>query len=255
MPNSNADQSSEFKWLAADWPAPSHVHAGTTLRHGGISSPPYDQLNLATHVDDDLGSVLNNRQRLLQYLNLPAEPIWLKQVHGNVVAVANAGLKQIETSADACYSTQTNTVCAVMTADCLPLLLCDDQGAQIAAVHIGWRGFCKNIISVALEQFTCPNNQIMAWLGPCICAKHYETGTEVRDACLAVCEGATDVFTTAKDGHVQTDLHRLVSVALNQQGVQHIYGEQRCTYEEDDDFYSYRKNKTTGRMASLIWMA
>lgn len=253
MPNDKQDQPSEIKWLAADWPVPPHVHAGTTLRKGGISLPPYDYLNLALHVGDDPDHVLKNRMRLGQYLNLPTEPVWLNQIHGNLVTCADAN--NIQTTADGCYSTQANTVCTVMTADCLPLLLCDDQGTQVAAIHIGWRGFCNDIISVALEKFTCPDNKMLAWLGPCICAKHYATGKEVRDACLAICHHAEAAFAQISDTHWQTDLHKLVTLFLMQRGVQHIYGEQRCTYDEDQNFFSYRRNKNTGRMASLIWMS
>ena len=156
----------ELAWVAADWPVPSHIHAGSTLRSGGVSKPPYDQLNLGLHVNDEQGCVLTNRERLAKELKLPAEPVWLNQEHGNnIIRLDSQEDSETTTNtADGSYATETNQVCVVMTADCLPLLLCDDEGTQVAAVHVGWRGLSKNIISVALEKFTCPNEKILAWL-------------------------------------------------------------------------------------------
>lgn len=246
----------QIKWLAANWPAPPHVHAGTTMRSGGVSVPPYDQLNLGMHVNDEQDSVLVNRELMRKHLRLPIEPTWLNQIHGNNIIQLDSRMESILTNqtADGSYSNQENNVCVVMTADCLPLLLCNDDGTQIAAVHISWRGFCKDIVDAALDKFTCPNDQLMAWLGPCICPEHYETGSEVRNACLAVFSDAEDAFTPSKPGHWQTDIHKLLTLYLKQQGLQEIYGEQRCTYHENEKFFSYRKNKNTGRMASLIWV-
>jgi len=245
----------EIKFLAANWPAPPHIHAGTTLRTGGVSKPPYDQLNLGMHVNDEQSCVLANRKRLVEDLQLPAEPVWLNQVHGNnIIRLGSTNNSEITiNTADGSYSTEANKVCVVMTADCLPLLLCDDGGQQVAAIHVGWRGFSKNIITTALEKFICPNEKILAWLGPCICARHYETGVEVHDACLSIFSAAKEAFSPGRPLHWQTDLHKLVSLYLQEQGLNKIYGEQRCTYHENESFFSYRKNKDTGRMASLIW--
>jgi len=246
----------EIKFLAANWPAPPHIHAGTTLRTGGVSKPPYDQLNLGMHVNDEQSCVLANRERLAEDLKLPAEPVWLNQGHGNNIIHLDSTNNSETTvnNVDGSYSTEADKVCVVMTADCLPLLMCDAKGQQVAAVHVGWRGFSKNIITVALEKFTCPNEEILAWLGPCICAKHYETGMEVHDACLSIFSKAKQAFSPTRPQHWQTDLHKLVSLYLQEQGLNKIYGEQRCTYHENGSFFSYRKNKDTGRMASLIWI-
>ena len=243
-------------WLAADWPAPAHIHAGTTLRAGGVSKPPYDQLNLGLHVNDEQSCVLANRERLAKELNLPNEPAWLNQGHGNnIIRLGSTNNSEVTIStADGSYSTETDKVCVVMTADCLPLLLCDGEGQQIAAVHVGWRGFSKNIITAVLDQFICPNEKILAWLGPCICARHYETGAEVYDACLSIFNEAKQAFSPTRPQHWQTDLHKLVSLYLQEQGLNKIHGEPRCTYHESESFFSYRKHKNTGRMASLIWM-
>jgi purine-nucleoside/S-methyl-5'-thioadenosine phosphorylase / adenosine deaminase len=245
-----------IKFLAANWHAPSHINAGISLRYGGVSTPPYDQLNLGIHVKDVRANVSRNRECLAQHLKLPTEPVWLNQVHGNNIIQIDSPVTSENTDiiADGSYSTEAKKVCVVMTADCLPLLLCDDEGTQIAAVHIGWRGFTQNIVTAAVDKFTCPPDKLIAWLGPCVCDKHYETGAEVRNACLSVFGEAEEAFTSTRPGYWQTDLHKLVTLYLNKQGVKKIYVEQRCTYHESESFFSYRRNKKTGRMASLIWM-
>lgn len=166
MQTGNNSQHNEVRWLAANWPAPAHVHAGTTLRNGGISSPPYDQLNLGLHVNDNSDHVLKNRAHLTSYLKLPSEPVRLNQVHeNNIIQIdSQEDFELTDKTADGCYSTKTDNVCVVMSADCLPLLLCDNEGTQIAAVHIGWRGFSKDIIAKALEKFTCHDKNILAWI-------------------------------------------------------------------------------------------
>ncbi|MEE9551733.1 MAG: polyphenol oxidase family protein, partial [Gammaproteobacteria bacterium] len=173
-------------WIKADWPAPDWIHAGTTTRPGGISKPPYDEFNLAQHVGDDQKNVSYNRDLLRQQLELPVHPDWLKQEHDNrIINLQNAHGKE---SADGSYTKQANYVCAVLTADCLPLLLCDKQGTQIATIHVGWRGLCKNIVARALELFSAERHQLMAWLGPCISATHYDVGLDVFEACTKILE-------------------------------------------------------------------
>jgi len=246
----------EMKWLAANWHAPSHIHAGTTMRYGGVSTAPDDQLNLGMHVKDGHNSVLKNRQRLSRYLKLPAEPVWLNQVHGNSIIQIDSqvDLEITDKTADGSYSREANKVCVVTTADCLPLLLCDDEGAQIAAIHIGWRGFSKNIISVALEKFACAHDKLMAWLGPCISADHYEIDATVFNASRKIFAGAEECFIETCMGHWLMDLKLLVSKQLISLEVGHIYTSPYCTYSDQTRFFSHRRDGTTRRMASLIWI-
>ncbi|MCH8263342.1 MAG: peptidoglycan editing factor PgeF [Proteobacteria bacterium] len=246
----------EMKWLAANWHAPSHIHAGTTMRYGGMSTAPDHQLNLGMHVKDGHNSVLKNRQRLSRYLKLPAEPVWLNQVHGNNIIQIDSqvDLEITDKTADGSYSREANKVCVVTTADCLPLLLCDDEGAQIAAIHIGWRGFSKNIISVALEKFACAHHKLMAWLGPCISADHYEIDATVFNASKKIFAGAEECFIETCMGHWLMDLKLLVSKQLITLEVGHIYTSPYCTYSDQTRFFSHRRDGTTGRMASLIWI-
>ncbi|TDJ20644.1 MAG: peptidoglycan editing factor PgeF [Gammaproteobacteria bacterium] len=246
----------EMKWLAANWHAPSHIHAGTTMRYGGMSTAPDHQLNLGMHVKDGHNSVLKNRQRLSRYLKLPAEPVWLNQVHGNSIIQIDSqvDLEITDKTADGSYSREANKVCVVTTADCLPLLLCDDEGAQIAAIHIGWRGFSKNIISVALEKFACAHDKLMAWLGPCISADHYEIDATVFNASKKIFAGAEECFIETCMGHWLMDLKLLVSKQLITLEVGHIYTSPYCTYSDQTRFFSHRRDGTTRRMASLIWI-
>lgn len=246
----------EIKWLAANWHAPSHIHAGTTMRYGGVSTAPDHQLNLGMHVKDGHNNVLKNRQRLSRYLKLPAEPVWLNQVHGNSIIQIDSqvDLEITDKTADGSYSREANKVCVVTTADCLPLLLCDDEGAQIAAIHIGWRGFSKNIISVALEKFACAHDKLMAWLGPCISADHYEIDATVFNASKKIFAGAEECFIETCMGHWLMDLKLLVSKQLITLEVRHIYTSPYCTYSDQTRFFSHRRDGTTGRMASLIWI-
>jgi YfiH family protein len=246
----------KVRWLAANWHAPPHIRAGTTMRYGGISSPPYDQLNLAMHVKDDINDVIINRERLVQQLKLPNEPVWLNQVHGkNVIQIdSQMDLELTDKTADGSYSTKANNICVVMTADCLPILLCNDEGTQIAAIHIGWRGFSKNLITAALDKFTCSHDKIIAWLGPCISAVHYEIDETVYNASRKIFAGAEECFIETQMGHWLMDLKQLVSNQLTNLEVKHVYTSPYCTYSDQTRFFSHRRDGITGRMASLIWM-
>lgn len=246
----------KVRWLAANWHAPPHIHAGTTMRYGGISSPPYDHLNLATHVKDDINDVMVNRERLVQQLRLPKEPVWLNQVHGTSVIQIDSkvDLELTDKTADGSYTTKANNICVVMTADCLPVLLCDDEGTQIAAIHIGWRGFSKNLITAALDKFTCSHDKIFAWLGPCISADHYEIDATVYNASRKMFASAEECFIETRAGHWLMDLKQLVSNQLTNLEVEHVYTSPYCTYSDQIRFFSHRRDGITGRMASLIWM-
>ncbi|MFQ5659312.1 MAG: peptidoglycan editing factor PgeF [Gammaproteobacteria bacterium] len=240
-------------WVPADWPAPGRIHAGTSTRRSGYSLPPFDSLNLALLDGDDTGRVLRNRRYLRELLALPDEPVWLQQVHGN--RVLTAPLPATRTPADGIYTNKAESVCAVLTADCVPLLLCHKSGTGIAAVHVGWRGLCRDIIENAIKRFSAPSNRILAWIGPHIGAEHYEVGKKVRNACIdSLSSAASEAFTMSRSGHWFADLNRLVRLNLVKLGVSEIYSCGRCSYREEKDFYSYRRDRETGRMASLIWM-
>jgi YfiH family protein len=239
-------------WLPADWPAPANVHAGTSWRQGGISQGTYASLNLAMHVGDDPQAVVENRSRL----GLPTEPIWLNQVHG--LTVMNAGNVAKDKSeqvieADAAYTDVAGVICAVLTADCLPLLLCDRAGSRVAAVHAGWRGLATGIIERAVTALQLPGEQLLVWLGPAIGPNAYEVGDDVREAFLHRDADAHTAFRPNRPGHWWMDIYQLARQQLAQQGVAEVYGGDHCTWREADSFYSYRRDGVTGRMASVIW--
>jgi len=242
----------DISWIAADWPAPEWIHAGTTTRIGGESSSPYDTFNLAQHVGDEKKNVILNRQQLRKQLHLLSEPCWLKQIHAN--KIINAQSNVLTETADGAYANKINTICVVLTADCLPLLLSDKQGTAIAAIHIGWRSFSKNIIENALDKFSVARHQLMAWLGPCISADHYEIDATVYNVTKKIFTGAEECFTETHRGHWLMDLKQLVNKQLIALQVGHIYTSPYCTYSDQTRFFSHRRDGTSGRMASLIWM-
>ena len=256
-------------WIIPDWHAPHWVRACSTTRSGGASGPPYDSLNLADHVGDDIVKVAENRARLNQALDLPADPVWLTQVHGACVVDAasisrsrHPASRDISTSlyvngtpeADGSYTRETGVACAVLTADCLPLLLCDEQGSRVAAVHVGWRGLAAGVIEAALQHLG-DTRQLMAWLGPAIGANSFEVGNEVRETFVIHDPAAQQAFRPSPRGRWLADLYRLARQRLNAQGVTRIYGGEWCTYSESQRFYSYRRDGVTGRMATLIFIA
>lgn len=238
-------------WIVADWPAPAHIHAVTTTRLGGNSREPYASFNLARHVGDDTAAVSSNRQQLKQGLNLPAEPLWLSQIHGCRVVPAHAS---DPAAADAGWTDQTGVVCAVLTADCLPLLLCDRTGSCVAAVHVGWRGLVAGVVDAAVATLPADPANILAWLGPTIGPQAFEVGPDVLAACREAIDQTENCFTPVRTGHWLADLPRLVTLALHQSGVDSAYNSGLCTYSDTERFYSYRRDGVTGRMASLIWM-
>ena len=239
-------------WLPADWPAPANVHAGTSWRQGGISQGAYMSLNLAMHVGDDPTAVMENRRRL----GLPTEPVWLNQVHG--LAVVNADkASEVKSGqvieADAAYTDVAGVICAVLTADCLPVLLSDRAGRRVAAVHAGWRGLAAGIIERAVTALQRPGEQLLAWLGPAIGPHAYEVGEEVREAFLRSDAKAHTAFRPSRSGHWWMNIYQLARQQLGQQGVTGVYGGDHCTWQEAERFYSYRRDGVTGRMASVIW--
>ncbi|MDH5447059.1 MAG: peptidoglycan editing factor PgeF [Gammaproteobacteria bacterium] len=243
----------QIGWLLADWPAPTNIHAGTSLRHPGASSIPYDSLNLAHHVEDDSAAVMANRQRLITELGLPGEPAWLEQTHS--IEVVDASQIEGVPKADAAYAHQAGTVCVVMTADCLPVLMTNHQGSIVAATHAGWRGLVDGILEATLNQSGLVPAETLAWFGPGIGAEVYEVGDEVRQAFLKYPMHDETPFVPHGDGKYLMDMYALARQRLNAAGVTAIYGGSACTYSQPDDFFSYRRDGVTGRMASLIWMS
>lgn len=237
--------------LLPDWPAPARVRSLQTLRGGGCSPVPWASFNLGDHVGDVPANVACNRGLLRAAL--PAEPLWLKQVHG--VAVADAGSPFPALEADAAFSRQPGKVCAVMTADCLPVLFCDRAGSVVAAAHAGWRGLVAGVLEATMAQMAVPPGDLLAWLGPAIGARAFEVGDEVRAAFMACDTAAASAFVPAGAGKWQADLYLLARQRLEVAGVQSISGGDRCTVSEPESFFSYRRDGVTGRMASLIWLA
>lgn len=240
--------------LKPDWPAPINIRAYTTLRTGGISAPPYNTFNLAGHVGDDEKYVQANRELLKNKLNLPDEPIWLEQTHSTIVLPAIPANRNQK--ADATFSNQTGQVCVVMTADCLPILLCQRDGSCVAAIHAGWRGLADGIIEKTLQAMNPSSVDILAWLGPAIGPAVYEIGEEVRQRFIEQDPDAESAFIPSEHaGRWLGNLYELATLRLNKQGIFAIYGGEYCTYSDKDYFFSYRRDgQQTGRMASLIWI-
>jgi YfiH family protein len=261
------------RWLIPHWPdAPANVGALSTLRSGGVSCAPYDDgsaaigvaaggLNLGVHVGDDALCVEQNRA-LLQAA-LPGRPAWLSQVHGTcVVDAASVDVSEPEPVADASFSSAKGVVCAILSADCLPVLLCDAQGLVVAAAHAGWRGLAAGVLSRTVEAMRANGaGEILAWLGPAIGPRQFEVGADVFKAFM---DGTVDdagarevaaAFVAQEDrpGKYLADIYALARCALMRDGVQNIAGGQCCTVSEPLRFYSYRRDGITGRQASLIW--
>lgn len=243
--------------LQPDWPAPANVHAWSTSRLQGVSDTPFQGLNLALHVGDSAEVVLQNRQHLVQVLALPREPLWLDQVHQQQVVNAaewiNDEALNRPPQADASYSLQAGVVCVVMTADCLPLLICNRRGNKVAAVHAGWRGLAAGVIESTLTALQQPASELLVWLGPAIGFSAFEVGEEVRQAFIAEDVEASSAFKQNRPGHYLADIYSLARRRLQACGVQAIYGGDYCTFDDANHFYSYRRDGTTGRQASLVW--
>lgn len=248
-------------YMIPDWPAPATVRAAVTTRLAGASEGGYASFNLASHVGDNAEAVAANRLQLRDELALSTEPQWLEQVHG--VKVVDAVADNRVRTADGTITTQQGLPCAVLTADCLPILLCDREGTQVAAVHAGWRSLAAGIVPRALARFNAPPEQIMAWLGPAISADHFEVGVDVLEAFFDTA-GSVDhsdaIAAAMRPGdrpmHFYADLLQLARAALSECGVTASYGGGMCTYADAARFYSYRRDgQTSGRMASLIWLA
>lgn len=234
--------------FAPEWPAPANVRAWVTERG---SAARYGSLNLATHVGDEPRAVAANRAALRSALALPAEPTWLDQVHGaRVLELDREGV----TAADGAVTSRAGVVCAVLTADCLPVVLCDRAGRRVGVAHAGWRGLVQGVLPAAVAALGGPPAELIAWLGPAIGPAAYEVGTEVRDAFLAREPGAHVRFAPNARGRWQADLYGLARDALAAVGVAAVHGGGFCTFTEAARFFSHRREAPCGRMATLVWL-
>lgn len=241
-------------YLIPDWEIPSNIRACVTLRFDGHSLPPFDHFNLSARVGDDSSAVAANRAQLMKELNLEQEPVWLHQVHGITAVCADAVQNETDVQADAIYTETSGLVCAVQTADCLPILLCHSEGFQIAAIHAGWRGLAAGVIEATVQQLSPPYQDWMAWLGPAISAQAYPVGNLVREAFIKADPQAEQAFQPIQPNQWRCDLYQLARQRLIRLGIERITGGNFCTYSEPHRFYSFRRDQeVTGRMASLIW--
>lgn len=242
------------EWIVPDWPIPDHVKALTTLRSGGISSGVYASLNLAAHVGDNEPAVAENRARLIDAACLPAMPVWLKQIHGANVVEATSNAPGM--TADASFTGRDAVVCAVLTADCLPVLLYDRCRNRIAAIHAGWRGLAAGVIEAAINTMASRGEDLLAWLGPAIGSQAFEVGGNVREIFTAHdAASEADFRPSYNAGRWFADIYGLARRRLRATGVPQICGGGLCTFTDAERFYSYRRDGATGRMATLIWMS
>ena len=237
-----------------NWQAPKNIKALTTVRSGGVSLPPFDSFNLGDHVCDDPKAVQQNRSLLVDKFDLPHPPLFLTQTHSTKVIELPFTGSNVE--ADAVYTQQANQVCLVMTADCLPVLFFNKEGTEVAAAHAGWRGLCDGILEETVAKFKCPTSDIIAWLGPAIGPTAFQVGEEIIEQFCAFDSNAKLAFTPdlTTSGKFLGTLYQLATQRLNKLGITEISGGGHCTYTEQDKFFSYRRDKKTGRMASLIWI-
>jgi YfiH family protein len=245
-------------YIKPDWPAPKNVQSYTTTRLGGISLAPYDSFNLADHAGDNIERVRANRNILKTIINLPGEPFWLQQVHGTTAIKAShkRNMNAATLQADAIYTSEANLVCVVVTADCLPILICNRKGTLVAAIHAGWRGLASGIIAQTLGQIDESRQELLAWLGPAISQQSYEVGQEVYQKFIVECPSAKAAFKTIKNNKWLVSLYALAEQQLKRCGLTMVYGGNYCTYKEPELFYSYRRDQgKTGRMATLIWLS
>ena len=238
-------------WLEADWPAPNNIRAGTSTRMSGYSRAPYNKSNLSFNVGDDPNDVKKNRAALLDHLILEDEPVWLEQKHGERVLSIDETPGDIE--ADASYTTRKNRVCVVTTADCVPILFCNNKGTKVAAIHAGWKGICKGIIENTVNIFERPES-ILAWIGPCIGSKYYEIDEDVYSSFLDYSITLESSFKKINEKKWSCCLNNIVKILLKNTGIHKIYGCDLCVYEMDNLFFSHRRDGNTGRTATMIWI-
>jgi YfiH family protein len=245
--------------IHATWPAPASVQAVAMTRVGGVSTGAFASLNLGDHVNDDASAVRRNRALLRDALELPGEPVWLNQVHGADVVTLTGTTADSEPrrTADAAVTCAPGVVCAVLTADCLPVLFCNRAGTHVAAAHAGWRGLAGGVLEATVAALTAagaPAGSLLAWLGPAIGPSSYEVGADVREAFLRADPSAGTAFLPHRPGHWLLDLYAAARLRLRRAGVTAVTGGEHCTLAEPERFYSHRRDTVTGRQATLIWL-
>jgi polyphenol oxidase len=240
--------------VVPDWSAPPRVRALSTTRRGGVSSGPYESFNLGTHCGDDIACVTENRERLKARYEVPSTVCWLNQVHGCDVVDAGS-THPTPPAADAAFSLEPRRACAILTADCIPVLICDRAGTMVAAAHCGWRGLAQGVLGALLKGLPTDAANLMAWMGPGIGRENYEVGADVRDALLQTMSQSIveRALRPSRSGKWLADLYELTRSQLNARGVSAVSGGDFCTYRETR-FYSYRRDGVTGRIATLIWL-
>lgn len=239
-------------FIRPSWSAPSNVHAWSTTRLGGVSSGNYSGFNLALHVNDQPDNVVRNRTCLVSELALPAEPSWLEQVHGSDIVRIDQSPGQHR--ADGSMTCSDGLVCVVMTADCLPVLLCNRSGTAVAALHAGWRGLASGILEKGVDMVH-GDDAVLAWMGPAIGPDRFEVGEEVIEQLSATGNSNNDWYRPAnRAGKFFVDLYSLARDRLIKSGVEEVSGGGLCTFTDDRHFYSYRRQGQCGRMASLVWL-
>lgn len=240
-------------YIIPDWPAPAQIQAYVTTRQQGHSSPPFDSFNLASHVNDQPSAVTANINQLIEELNLPEPPSWLNQVHGNTVLYIGKHPNTL-VDADASFTRERNKVCAILTADCLPILLCNRTGTEVAAIHAGWKGLLAEIIPATIAAMQTPPANLLAWMGPALGPDRFPIGDDIYQRFLNLHPDNKKSF-FRKQAQWHLNCYNLGRLQLQRAGVTEIFGGGSCTYENDSHFYSYRRdNKVTGRMASLIFI-
>jgi len=240
--------------ITPNWPAPKTIHAVTTTRGGGVSQAPFESFNLAAHVGDQDDSVIQNRQLLQTNLSLPNKPCWLGQVHSTNVIELNENPPKNTLETDASFTTTPQVVCTVMSGDCLPVLVCNQTGTCVAAIHAGWRGLAAGVIEAAINRMPCDPATLLVWLGPAIGPNKFEVGQDVKDRFMQFSSEAKSAFVPHQEQHYLANIYLLAKQRLEKLGINQIYGGEHCTFTEEDLFFSHRRDKQTGRMASLIWV-
>ncbi len=244
-----------MQFIQPNWHAPVNIKAYSTTRQGGVSLPPFASFNLGDHVGDDPIAVTRNRELLCQHFGFASMPVFLNQTHST--NVLNLALEKTDRNADAVYTNVQNQVCIIMTADCLPVLLCNQAGTEVAAIHAGWRGLANGILENTVLKFQSAPKDIIAWLAPAISQKAFQVGTEIREIFMQKDPRAKFAFIA--DPHCSTkyfaDLYLLAKQRLNNLGIHKISGGNYCTFSDKEKFFSYRRDKQTGRTASFIWIA
>lgn len=233
----------------ANWPAPQNVKAFTTTKNGGVSNGYYESNNMGLHVGDITTHVEANRQQLQKFINVQNPPAWLNQTHTTHCIIVEETLNR---DADAAITRQANTPLAIMTGDCLPILVCNNKGNEIAAIHAGWRGLAGGVIEHTLAKMNSSADELIVWIGPAICQNCYSVGFEVREQFLNHYPQAhTEFF--LKNDRWAVSLDGIAQQILSATGIKSVYLSKSCTFENKNQFYSYRRSTQTGRMVSLIW--